>query len=250
MSSDSPVQRSIDQLADLQRFDRVQREKKLELEQLKDEAAALSVDLSQKRAAAQTAREEQASLDLRRRELESHLELENVKMKDRRMRLNRVRNEKELQALRHEIEVGKEANLQVEEEVIGILESLDRLEEEATQLEAELSEFEDTATSQLAEQEARVTALSTELAESDGRRGELIQELEPALLDRYDRIFERRGGAAVVEVRAGSCLGCHMQLPPQFFNELQCATEIRLCPNCHRILHWRADPVDSEETEG
>ena len=47
------------------------------------------------------------------------------------------------------------------------------------------------------------------------------------------------------ETQAGTCLGCHMHLPPQFFNELQRARDIRLCPNCHRILFWRADRVDS-----
>ena len=41
------------------------------------------------------------------------------------MRLNRVRNEKELQALRREIEIGKEANQQAEEELLRIFESLE-----------------------------------------------------------------------------------------------------------------------------
>jgi len=53
----------------------------------------------------------------------------------------------------------------------------------------------------------------------------------------------------VVEVRNGTCLGCHMNLPPQFFNELQRARDIRLCPNCHRILFWRPERVESSEPE-
>jgi predicted nucleic acid-binding Zn-ribbon protein len=33
-------------------------------------------------------------------------------------------------------------------------------------------------------------------------------------------------------------------LPPQFFNELQRSREVRLCPNCHRILYWRPERLD------
>ena len=43
----------------------------------------------------------------------------------------------------------------------------------------------------------------------------------------------------VVEARGGICLGCHINLPPQMFNELQRYREVRQCPSCHRIVFWR-----------
>jgi predicted nucleic acid-binding Zn-ribbon protein len=61
------------------------------------------------------------------------------------------------------------------------------------------------------------------------------------LRSKYEQIFERRGGMAVVEARNGICQGCRMRVPPQLYNELQKHHEIRMCPNCHRILFWRAE---------
>ncbi len=54
-------------------------------------------------------------------------------------------------------------------------------------------------------------------------------------------IFARRGGLAVVEVRAGTCQGCHMNVPPQLFNQIQRNEQVILCPNCQRMLYWRPE---------
>ena len=58
---------------------------------------------------------------------------------------------------------------------------------------------------------------------------------------KYEQIFERRGGSAVVVGRQGVCTGCHMNVPPQMYNELQKFRDIRQCPNCHRILFYRPE---------
>jgi hypothetical protein len=61
-------------------------------------------------------------------------------------------------------------------------------------------------------------------------------------------IFSRRGGLAVVEIRGGTCQGCHMNIPPQLFNLIQRNEQVIPCPNCQRILHWR--PERAEEANG
>jgi predicted nucleic acid-binding Zn-ribbon protein len=66
------------------------------------------------------------------------------------------------------------------------------------------------------------------------------------LRSKYEQIFERRGGTAVVEARNGICQGCRMRVPPQLYNELQRHRDIRNCPNCHRIIFWRAESDSSQ----
>ena len=167
-------------------------------------------------------------------------------MKDRRMRLNRVRNERELQALRREIEVGKEANQQVEEQLLGLFESLDALNAAARDAEQKLAELETSSQAMLAEHRTRIATLAAEVLQERQRRDRTAEGLDMGLRRKYEQIFERRGGTAVVEVRGGICLGCHMNLPPQFFNELLRTREVRLCPNCHRILYLRPERVEVE----
>jgi hypothetical protein len=72
-------------------------------------------------------------------------------------------------------------------------------------------------------------------------RDALARGMSDSLRSKYEQIFQKRGGTAVVEVRNGTCLGCHMHVPPQLFNELQKFRDMRQCPNCHRILFWRPD---------
>ena len=162
------------------------------------------------------------------------------------MRLNRVRNEKELQALRREIELSKEANQQMEEEVLRLLESVDALNATAAEAERTLAELEVGAATKTAEQRARIEQIRLDVANEHEVRVRMAAALDGDLLRKYEQIFKRRGGIAVVEVRSGTCLGCHMHLPPQVFNELQRSSDVRLCPNCHRILFWRPERLDAD----
>jgi predicted nucleic acid-binding Zn-ribbon protein len=237
----------IDRLAALQDIDCQLREKTELLQALEREAADLENQRLLQRERTRTAQAERDVVEARRRELEAHLDDEEAKMKDRRMRLNRVRNEKELQALRREIEVGKEANQQAEEELLHIFESLETLNASAKQAEDLLREIEAEADVKSVERRMRVNKLQAEVEAQREIRTRMAATLDNSLRQKYEQIFERRGGTAVVEVRSGTCLGCHMHLPPQFFNELQRTREVRLCPSCHRILFWRPERLDQAE---
>ncbi len=241
------MEKSIDRLAALQDVDCQLREKSELLQALEREVAEEENQLLLQRERTRVAQAERDALDARRRELETHLEDEELKMKDRRMRLNRVRNEKELQALRREIEVGKEANQQTEEELLRIFESLEGLNATAREAEDVLRKLETEGAQKVAERETRMSGLRTELEGQREARNRMAATLDTGLRQKYEQIFERRGGTAVVEVRNGTCLGCHMNLPPQFFNELQRTREVRLCPSCHRILFWRPERLDQAE---
>ena len=237
----------IDRLAALQDVDCQLREKSELLQALEREVSEAQNQLLLQRERTRVAQAERDTVAARRRELEAHLDDEEAKMKDRRMRLNRVRNEKELQALRREIEVGKEANQQSEEELLRIFESLDALNATAKEAEDLLHALEAEAAEKVARRQTRMSGLKTELGTQREARARMAATLDSGLRQKYEQIFERRGGTAVVEVRNGTCLGCHMHLPPQFFNELQRTRDVRLCPSCHRILFWRPERLDQAE---
>ncbi len=236
---------AISQLAALQDLDRQRRERTELVRVLEAEIMELEAAQARQREANRTAQAEHNTVQARRRELEAHLQVEESKMTDRRMRLNRVRNEKELQAIRREIEVGKEANQLVEEELLGVFEAVDELGGKASTSEQALVEIDASATPKIAELRSRIAQLVAASASEQEQRDQMAAALDTNLRRKYEQIFERRGGTAVVEVRNGTCLGCHMNLPPQLFNELQRTREVRVCPNCHRILYWRPEPLES-----
>ena len=71
------------------------------------------------------------------------------------------------------------------------------------------------------------------------KRQTLLEALPGDLVRRYETIREKRNGIAVISVWKEVCNGCHMNIPPQMYIELQRSQELRTCPNCHRIIYWR-----------
>lgn len=238
----------IGRLAHLQELDRIRRDGLERIRQVELEIEETERDIERRREALRAAESDALEQDTRRRELEKVFEDEGAKMTERRMRLNRVRNERELQALRHEIEVRKEANQLLEEQVIDALERLDTLNENRTQAESALAEFEALARERLDNSRARLAELQAELDSGKQEREDVRSGLEPGLLRRYEVLLERRAGLAVATVNGGTCQGCHRTLPPQLYIEIQRdPARVQVCPACHRILFWEPKPVDSAE---
>ena len=173
--------------------------------------------------------------------LEKELAEGEARIRNKRMRLNQVRNEKELQALAHEVDVQKEANQRFEAELLALMEtselrnaSIAELTPSVQQLFAELN----AAAKEIA---AQVEDLKISMAKQRLERDLMAGNLERGLLQRYDMIFSRRNGLAVAEARGGTCQGCRMRLPPQLYNQIQRHDSIHFCPNCQRILYHEGE---------
>jgi predicted nucleic acid-binding Zn-ribbon protein len=238
----------IELLVNLQTIDLQLRERTDAIETLRRELADLDGALAGQRQALEAVRAERAELESKRRDIEGTLADEEAKMKDRRMRLNRIRNEKEASAVRREIEVAKEGTGLLEEQLMGIFEQLDGVKARETELSAT---FEATETKRASEKERvdlEIEELSNGLDESRSRRETLAAGLEAALRRQYESILSRKRGQAVVEMRGGTCEGCHMRVAPQLANEIHRNTRVIACPSCHRILYVRPpEPAPAAE---
>ena len=133
----------IEILASLQEIDREIREKhgardlvlaeihrrEQEIEAKKVEISLLSGDL--------------AEWDKSRREKEKVLQEDGQKAMEKRMRMNRIKNIKELQALQREIDQIKQNNTQLEDELIKVLEELEARTSSLKEKVEELKKLED-----------------------------------------------------------------------------------------------------------
>jgi predicted nucleic acid-binding Zn-ribbon protein len=98
------------------------------------------------------------------------------------------------------------------------------------------------------EVDVQVQELQQELAEHEEKRKKLRKGVPAPLLKRYEFIRQRRDGTAIAPVHEGVCLGCHMNILPQQFIDLQKGLEILQCPHCQRILYW-ADELEDDAAE-
>ena len=163
------------------------------------------------------------------------------------MRLHQVRNDREQQALRYEIDMAKEENARIEEEALALLERTEQDGAVSRGLEEEAKACRERAANARQEAEQTTAALRGEIAQRRRELEAIEAGIEAGLLEQYRRISPRRGGIAVVKVQAGACQGCHMQIPPQMCNEIQAGRGIFVCPHCSRILYW--SPQGEEEQE-
>jgi len=68
------------------------------------------------------------------------------------------------------------------------------------------------------------------------KHGELIrEELDEALLARFDKLMERYG-FAVAEVQDGACQGCNMRIATKMNSAIEGSNDIYICENCGKFL--------------
>ena len=182
--------------------------------------------------------EEDQQATAARRLLERELADGEAQIRNKRMRLNLVRNDKELQALGHEVDALKENNQRLEGEVLA---SMQAAEPRGPRIK-ELTELIASKRAELKAAEKEIAAEVEELKMSIRRqrveRDREAASIDDGLLQRYEMIFSRRSGLAVVLAKSGTCQGCRMRLPPQLYNEIQKHLQIHFCPNCQRILYY------------
>ncbi len=173
-----------------------------------------------------------------RRQLERELAEGEARIRTKRMRLNQVRNDKELQALAHEVETQKETNQRLEAELLAAMETAEPRTPRIKELSEALGKKRTELTAAEKEIASQVEDLKVSIRKQKLERDQMAGNLDVALLSRYEMIFSRRNGLAVAEARGGTCQGCRMRLPPQLYNEIQRHSQVHFCPNCQRILYY------------
>jgi len=231
-------------LAELQRVDQNIKSNSEAVEARRSALQQLDTQISAQRQQVATAEAEWAALEKRQRELDAQLTDAESKTKDRRMRIARIRNDKELGLVRREIDALKEVMNAAETELLTLMEQGDQRRTAVEAARQALAALETARAAEAAELDATMARVASVIEEDRSRRDTLLATVDVDLHRRYELIFSRRGGVAVVGVRSGTCQGCHMHVPPQLFNQIKRNEQIFLCPSCQRILFW--EPQDDE----
>ena len=232
------LREEIKRLTGLQAIDQELRTQELELAKVSARVDELQARVEQTAAELEQLKTAERESALARRELERTLAEGEVQIRNKRMRLSLIKNERELQALGHEVEVLKESNQRIEAELLARMDGSEQSAARITELSEALER--DRAALKQAQKEiaGQIEEMRTRLVTRRREREELAALIDANLRQRYEMIFERRGGYAVVAVKAGTCQGCRMRIPPQLFNQIQRFEAIHFCPNCQRILYY------------
>jgi len=160
-----------------------------------------------------------------------------ARISKREEQLRSVTTNKEYQAILKEIEEIKKASSRIEDETIECLDKIDAAETEVTEKEQEYQVEETEVNAQKSVLEADADSERRSLNDLLAQRNEVSAKIDSELIKQYELIKSHARGLAIVQVKDCICQGCNMNIPPQMYNELHRANELRICPHCHRMLY-------------
>lgn len=239
-----------DQIAILEELDVVDAHLRRIDDQLTTERATLAGMKTEQRELEEKLASDRASvaeMEKVRNELTAEARQMATQIERSRDKLARSRNERESNAAQRELEELRKLQRDREDEV-GKLSTL---------LEAARATIETTegahakVMTELGGQESEINArLGTVVAEREVKaadRARLAAKVQPMTLRRYDQVRLRKRGSAIAKTIDGTCLACHMSLPPMLFQKLMRSDVFEQCPSCARILYYEA-PTDPPTT--
>ena len=160
------------------------------------------------------------------------------KQKKYQAQLFEVKNNREYDAVTHEIESVK---METSKKETRLLELMD-LENEIKDAGEESAKEVGILTKQLGEKK---TELKKRLAKTEkdeaylsDQKNKLMKKIEPRMIAAYERIRKAKKDIAVVPVIRHACGGCFKNLPPQKILEIREMNRLYLCETCGRILVW------------
>jgi predicted nucleic acid-binding Zn-ribbon protein len=188
-------------------------------------------------------------MDKMRGDLMGEVRQMSIQVERSREKLSRCRTEREANAAQREIEelrkLYRDREIEVEK-LDGFLEQaradMVQVTTERDALIADLAAVEGDTVGRLAQGEAVV-------AEKEAIRKGLVANVPPVLYRRYELIRGRRG-TAITSTTDGTCLVCHMRLPPMLFQELTRENKFEQCPSCNRILYYRPGVTSDSSQSG
>ncbi|MBI2892409.1 MAG: hypothetical protein HYY06_02585 [Deltaproteobacteria bacterium] len=232
------VRHQLQALAELQSVDLVVRELDIALEEIPKKVRELERDVDRVRQLLERERAELADAERTHRDAEIELQSQNEQLVRSKTKATIARNQKEYEASQRELESVRKSLGEREADMMKLMQAIETFRASIRQHESEFEELRKVLDAEDLEARRKMAELEAKKATFAGDRKAIGDRVKPHILRRYEMIRQKRG-IALAETRDGTCLACHMQIPPQLYNILQRCESMELCPNCNRIIYWK-----------
>ncbi|MBN1905953.1 MAG: hypothetical protein JW927_12745 [Deltaproteobacteria bacterium] len=181
------------------------------------------------------------SLEKEKRAVEKEIQVIESRAQKGQEKLNNIKSNKEYTAALKEIEDIEKERTKQEDILLQVMETIEELKKECIEIKVEKENLRNEFDAEKKEIEEELLELNEESEGLMKQRAEYNCAVDSKILKTYDLLRARRAGVAVSAVVGGICQACHLEIPPQKFNELQRCNEMMSCPHCNRLLYWGED---------
>jgi predicted nucleic acid-binding Zn-ribbon protein len=232
------VKDQIDVLVKLQGIETQQTKTKNDLDDISDRIEALDSQLNEFKQKMANDESHIKELNKEYRSYESDIETNQTSLGKSQEKLESVKNNKEYQSILKEMDDIKIKNSQIEDKMIECLNRIDEAENKIQSMQDEYTNLSDINKIEKEDVYKQTDQGQKKLDELHIDWEKVTQTVEPELMKQYLRLKEQIKGSVVAGVKNSVCEGCHMNIPPQTYNELQRFDSLKYCPFCHRIIYW------------
>lgn len=148
-----------------------------------------------------------------------------------------VKTNEAYNTLQAEIKQKKQENSVLEERILEMMVSEDEMHASQDRLAEDLKRQRSRVEEVQQEHRREIAKIESEIAGFRSRWEQIAKELPSALLERYERLRDAKGGMAVSKIENGICTGCRLTIRPQAEIELKKYRSLLVCDNCARILY-------------
>lgn len=188
----------------------------------------------------ETEKKKLADLEKKKKEKERQIEDIQEKIKKLKEKTPQIKTNKEYQALLKEIELIEQDLKKEEENLLSILYSIDEAKESLNEVKKEIDERKKEIENKKMQLEKEIDSINKKIETLKESRKQLITKLPEDLYDEYIELMKKHKGLAVAEVINSVCQGCFLHIPPQLYVEIKLNQSIYHCPQCGRILFYKA----------
>jgi len=228
----------IEQLLILQDRDRRIRTLQNELKNAPSEKKELEAKLNAANTGADQAKQKMRDLEVEKKRLEVEAQGKRDAIGKYKTQQMQTRKNEEFQALANEIKHFEKEIQRIEDRELEVMEAMEQQKPVVAEAEKNAAEARNRVATQIADLEAKVKAVQETLVKAEADRALSAKEVDEDLLEVYTRLFNSKGGNAVVPLEHEVCMGCHMKLTTQTAVKVKGARQITHCEQCGRILYF------------
>jgi len=186
-------------------------------------------------------------LQKQQRDLQMKLSVQQEKITKYKSQRTLVKTNKEYTALELEISESESSNLEMEEEILNQMISIEKAESELRLAEEEFRKQSDIYQEEKGKIVSEVRKINRKIAKINKERSKYTSGIGEVLMTRYENWREKKKTSFVAVIDGQACGGCHLTLPPQLINEVRKKRDLLSCNSCGRVLYWMEDEIPDED---
>lgn len=190
-------------------------------------------------------------LEIKRKKLEDSVEINNEKIKSNEKKLfsGTITDAKELSNYQEEVEILKDNNSKLEDQVLEIMEEQDPLEPDIEALKREMNELDSIVKRINNEIEEKHEVLKHNIEGLSKRKEDVVARIPSDHLKRYNETKTKKGGIAVSVIKDNFCGVCNMEIPAIEAEKFIDSEILYRCPLCGRISVLYQPEIDEIKKE-